>query len=234
VELHTVQEPDIRCGVCAEDRLLVIHNGSLEIGYLVQKYGLRLAAGRRAVTCDDLPLLSLAAHSREGEAYFTWHQWAVQLAQANRAILAGRAVAALSKLMGPIEAELVSDLIHSGITRLADAGGLRWRHQNGTQGIDPEQVVFVGGAVGGPSYLVQGGLALGDALGTISHGSGERFGGVTEEEFHPVVTNLPEGVLDSLRVRFRSADATVHLLEKADLARRVTRTRPLAVIKYGL
>ena len=86
IELHSMHVLDDNSGLGSSDVLLVIHNGSLDLGLQVQKYALRLAAGTSPITPERLPVLALPADKPSGAVYMTWLAWVTRFAAANRLV----------------------------------------------------------------------------------------------------------------------------------------------------
>ena len=229
IELHSMHVLDDNSGLGSSDVLLVIHNGSLDLGLQVQKYALRLAAGTSPITPERLPVLALPADKPSGAVYMTWLAWVTRFAAANRAVLAARAAAALTPLTGPLDVSMLSDRIHSGIDGRPGPG---IRHLSGAQPLEDGRLAFVGGTVAGPSFLVRSGENLPASRHLISHGGGLDIHAHAPTGVPRVASNLPETRLRALHSRFRSAEATVQQLAAAGLAVPVARTLPLAIVKF--
>lgn len=232
VELHAMTVIPGRSDLSSDDLLLIVHNGRLEAGALVQKYALRLAAGSLPLTTERLPLLSLRAASAAGAAYRMWLRWATRFAAANRTLLASRATAAFFHQFGrSFEVWPLSDRLHSGISRVSYADTVRWRHQSGTQALHPNSYAFIGGTVGGDGYLVTAGEEIAASFETIRHGSGECLAHPGEITLRHPVTNLAPAALATLQARFRDVEATIRSLTCARLTIPVARTHPVAIVK---
>lgn len=230
VELHEFTDTCASsAAIGSTDLLLVVHSGSSDFGRRVQMYGLRLAAGDREITPDDLPFLSLDAQSDAGTAYLIWHQWSVRFAAANRVIIAARALRA--SFGSSAHAVLpLSDLVHSGIIQRPGSDG--WWHLSGTQLMESQTIAYVGGTVGGPSLLVRAGKRIAESLYTISHGSGQAFRELPDVSLRPVITNLCRERLERLGRGFRNIDSTMKCLSEAGLVEPLARTQPLAIVKF--
>lgn len=231
IEIHEFSDTAPEAAVSEPELLLIVHNGSVGVGRAVQKYGIGLAAGGQRVAPEHLPYLSLLADSVQGRLYLSWVAWAQRFAAVNRSHLTARAISVLREIVGHVDAEPLSDLLHSGITIVRDHLGTGYWHHSGTQLLRPGQVAFVGGEVGGSGFLVSP-VTDAEASGVmISHGSGEGPGGQDSGTVSGVVSNLPSDTLRLLGRKYRSASSTIDQLMRAGLAVPLARTKPLAVVK---
>ena len=232
VELHKFVHADIPSIDAQKDLLLIIHNGSLGLGKLVQQYGLRLAGGTKALQAEDLPYLALQSASIKGQAYRIWLQYAMEFAYLNRAILAARAISTLQHSIGQFETVALSDDVHSGIVIEHQGPTTALHHLSGAQIL--HDLAFVGGRVGGCGFMVQAGSQIAQSRRVIGHGSSRNGMSLSDgqKEDQLLISNLKHDELYALGTTFHDAQRTIDLLAQEQILTPVAQTKPIALIKY--
>jgi tRNA-splicing ligase RtcB len=250
-------EAAAQLGVRAGQVAVMIHSGSRGLGYQVCDDAVRTmgrAAARYGITMPDRQLACVPLRSPEGRAYFGAMAAAANFAWANRQVMTGLAEQAFAKALGVSDAALgfglVYDVCHN-IAKIEEhvVGGARRRlcvHRKGATRAFPGQPVIIPGDMGRYSFLLLGTeRALAETFGTTCHGAGRRMSRAQAKKAgrgHDLVGDLRQrgvvirarslgGVAEEMPWAYKDVAEVVDVVDRAGLARRIARLRPLAVVK---
>ena len=237
--------------------VVMIHSGSRGLGYQVCDDAVRTmgrAAARYGITMPDRQLACVPLRSPEGRAYFGAMAAAANFAWANRQVMTGLAEAAFARALGASERALafglVWDVCHN-IAKIEEhvVDGVRRRvcvHRKGATRAFPGQPVIIPGDMGRYSFLLLGTeRAMVETFGTTCHGAGRRMSRSAAKKAgrgHDLVGDLRQrgvvvrarslaGVAEEMPWAYKDVADVVDVVDRAGLASRVARLRPLAVVK---
>jgi tRNA-splicing ligase RtcB len=237
--------------------VVMIHSGSRGLGYQVCDDAVRAmgrAASRYGIGMPDRQLACVPLRSPEGRAYFGAMAAAANFAWANRQVMTGLAEQAFAQALGASDATLgfglVYDVCHN-IAKIEEhvVDGARRRvcvHRKGATRAFPGQPVIIPGDMGRYSFLLLGSeRALAETFGTTCHGAGRRMSRSEAKKAgrgHDLVGDLRQrgvvirarslkGVAEEMPWAYKDVADVVDVVDRAGLARRVARLRPLAVVK---
>jgi tRNA-splicing ligase RtcB len=212
------------------------------------------AAARYVIAMPDRQLACVPLRSPEGRAYFGAMAAAANFAWANRQVMTGLAEQAFAKVLGAGEATLgfglVWDVCHN-IAKIEEhlVDGTRRRlcvHRKGATRAFPGQPVIIPGDMGRYSFLLRGTeRAMAETFGTTCHGAGRRMSRSEAKKAgrgHDLVGDLRQrgvvirarslaGVAEEMPWAYKDVADVVDVVDRAGLASRVARLRPLAVVK---
>jgi tRNA-splicing ligase RtcB len=244
-------------GVYEGQVVVMIHSGSRGLGYQVCDDAVRTmgrAASRYGIAMPDRQLACVPLRSPEGRAYFGAMAAAANFAWANRQVMTGLAEQAFAKALGTGEATLgfglVWDVCHN-IAKIEEhlVDGTRRRlcvHRKGATRAFPGQPVIIPGDMGRYSFLLRGTeRAMEETFGTTCHGAGRRMSRSEAKKAgrgHDLVGELRQrgvvirarslaGVAEEMPWAYKDVADVVDVVDRAGLASRVARLRPLAVVK---
>jgi len=244
-------------GVRAGQVVVMIHSGSRGLGYQVCDDAVRAmgrAASRYGIAMPDRQLACVPLRSPEGRAYFGAMAAAANFAWANRQVMTGLAERAFAKALGAgertLDFGLVWDVCHN-IAKIEEhvVDGARRRvcvHRKGATRAFPGQPVIIPGDMGRYSFLLRGTeRAMAETFGTTCHGAGRRMSRAEAKKAgrgHDLVGELRgrgvvirarslAGVAEEMPWAYKDVADVVDVVDRAGLATRVARLRPLAVVK---
>jgi tRNA-splicing ligase RtcB len=244
-------------GVRAGQIVVMIHSGSRGLGYQVCDDAVRAmgrAASRYGIAMPDRQLACVPLRSPEGRAYFGAMAAAANFAWANRQVMTGLAERAFAKALGAgertLDFGLVWDVCHN-IAKIEEhvVDGARHRvcvHRKGATRAFPGQPVIIPGDMGRYSFLLRGTeRAMAETFGTTCHGAGRRMSRAEAKKAgrgHDLVGELRArgvvirarslaGVAEEMPWAYKDVADVVDVVDRAGLATRVARLRPLAVVK---
>jgi tRNA-splicing ligase RtcB len=235
-------------GLRPDQVTLLIHSGSRGLGHQVcTDFVKRMDASmaKYAIELPDRQLSCAPIGSPEGQAYLSAMAAAANFAWANRAAIAYRAREAIAAVLGPDMARdtiQVYDVAHN-VAKLESYGGrqLCVHRKGATRAFPPGnpeiperyrgagQPVFIPGSMGTASFVLAGRPgSVERSFGTTCHGAGRRLS-------RTAVRKQVEGAalrrrLEAQGISVRAASAR-GLAERAGLADRVARLRPIGVLK---
>ena len=257
IELQRVEDvldPDAaaRFGLRRGQVTILIHSGSRGLGHQVcTDYVRRMDASlhRYGIELPDRQLSCAPLASAEGRAYLAAMAAAANFAWANRHAIADGVRGAIAEVLGRDAAagtHQVYDVAHN-VAKLEDHGGRRvCVHRKGATRAFPGQAVFIPGSMGTASYVLAGRQgSMERSFGTVCHGAGRRLsrtaakkqveGGVLKRELEGqgivVAAASTRGLAEEAPIAYKDVDAVVRVVERAGLADRVARLRPIGVIK---
>ena len=215
---------------------------------------------RYGITLPDPQLACAPINSPEGQRYLGAMCAAANFAFANRQAITAAVRDAFSRAFGESGGlRLLYDVAHN-IAKLEEHGGRRLCvHRKGaTRAFGPThpetpaayrsagQPVFIPGSMGTASYVLAGSdAALAGSFGSTCHGAGRAMsrraakraqtGGEVRRvlEDQGIVVRCPSsaGLAEESPEAYKDVHRVVNVVERAGLARRVARLRPLGVVK---
>ncbi len=219
------------------------------------------AMPRYGISVPDRQLACAPVCSAEGEAYLGAMGAAANYARANRQVLSAVARRAFAKAIGTGDLVLLYDVSHNLAKLEPHAVGGPTRvlcvHRKGaTRALPPGhpdlpedlrpigQPVLVPGSMGTSSYVLVG-VDPGGAFSSTCHGAGrtlsrhaaarlvrgEDLRRQLEAQGIAVRARSPRGLAEEAPLAYKDIDEVVAACERAGLARRVARLRPLGVVK---
>jgi tRNA-splicing ligase RtcB len=217
------------------------------------------ALSRYGIALPDRQLACAPFSSPEGRAYFEAMCAAANFAWANRQVLTHRVREVFRRLVGEVELAVVYDVAHN-IAKIEEHGGQRvCLHRKGaTRAFGPGvsdlpteyravgQPVLIPGSMGTGSFVLVGtGAANEIALASACHGAGramsrteakKRTQGSTlrrELESQGIVVRCASNaeLAEEAPAAYKDVDRVVDVVERAGIARKVARLRPIGVLK---
>jgi tRNA-splicing ligase RtcB len=174
---------------------------------------------------------------------------AANFAWANRAAIAHRVREAIARVLGrevAASTRQVYDVAHN-VAKLEQHGGRTvCVHRKGATRAFPGQPVFIPGSMGTASYVLVGRSgSMERSFGTTCHGAGRRLSRTAvrravdgaelrralERDGIVVRAPSPRGLAEEAPEAYKDVDRVVEVVERAGLAARVARLRPLGVVK---
>jgi tRNA-splicing ligase RtcB len=236
-----------------EDQVTVlIHSGSRGLGHQVcTDYVRRMDAAldRHGISLPDRQLSCAPLDSDEGRAYLAAMAAAANFAWANRHAIADGVRRAIADVVGPAAAtgtRQVYDVAHN-VAKLEEHGRrLVCVHRKGATRAFPGQPVFIPGSMGTASYVLAGREgSMERSFGTVCHGAGRRLSRTAakkqvqgadvrrrlEAEGIVVRAASSKGLAEEAPFAYKDVDTVVRVVERAGLAARVARLRPIGVVK---
>jgi tRNA-splicing ligase RtcB len=239
-------------GLREEQVAVLIHSGSRGLGHQVCTDYVRVmdrALERHGITLPDRQLSCAPVSSDEGRAYLAAMAAAANFAWANRHAIADGVRAAIAKAVGRAAAQgtrQVYDVAHN-VAKLEQHGGrMLCVHRKGATRAFPGQAVFIPGSMGTASYVLAGlPGSMERSFGTVCHGAGRRLSRTAakkqvqgadlrrELEAQGIVVRAAssKGLAEEAPLAYKDVDSVVRVVERAGLARRVARLRPIGVVK---
>jgi tRNA-splicing ligase RtcB (3'-phosphate/5'-hydroxy nucleic acid ligase) len=231
---------------------VLVHSGSRGLGHQVCTDFVRRMDRARAAYGIELPDRQLACaplDSPEGRDYLAAMAAAANFAWTNRQALCHAVRTAVGAVLGAEAAagtRTVYDVAHN-VAKLEEHGGRRvCVHRKGATRAFPGQAVFIPGSMGTASYVLAGlPGAMEQTFGTVCHGAGRRLSrtaarrqvdarGLQRELEAAGVTVAAasrRGLAEEAPVAYKDVDRVVEVVERAGLAARVARLRPIGVVK---
>ena len=231
---------------------VLIHSGSRGLGHqvctdFVRRMDARLA--QHGITLPDRQLSCAPLGSDDGRAYLGAMAAAANFAWANRQAIAHGVRRAIAQVCGEDAARgtaQVYDVAHNVAKVEEHAGRTVCVHRKGATRAFPGQAVFIPGSMGTFSYVLAGRPgAMERSFGTVCHGAGRRLSRTAakkqvqgaelrrELEARGIVVRAPsnKGLAEEAPLAYKDVDAVVRIVERAGLAGRVVRLRPIGVVK---
>lgn len=223
--------------------------------------GMLASMERHGISVPDAQLACAPVESPEGRAYFSAMAAAANYGRANRQALSAAVRSAFGAVLGSQELDLLYDVSHNLAKLETHVVGGRRRllcvHRKGaTRALGPGhpdlpedlkevgQPVLVPGSMGTASYVLVG-TSPGGAFTSTCHGAGRtmsRHAAIKkvrgselrhslEEQGIAVRAASQRGLAEEAPFAYKDVDEVVATCERAGLARRVARLRPLGVVK---
>jgi tRNA-splicing ligase RtcB len=205
--------------------------------------------GRYGISLPDRQLSCAPASSPEGRAYLAAMAAAANFAWANRHALAHGVRQAIGAMLGADAAagtHQVYDVAHNVAKRETHGGRELCVHRKGATRAFPGQAVFVPGSMGTVSWVLAGRQgSMERSFGTVCHGAGRRMSSTgarkqvhgaelrseLEEQGIAVRGASNRGLAEEAPFAYKDVDHVVEVVERAGLAARVARLRPIGVVK---
>lgn len=236
----------------ADDRLwLMIHSGSRHLGNVIARFYHQTAQELNSKWHVDLPAQDLAflpTDSREGQAYISDMNLALEYAKENRRRIMDAFMAALKEIFAEVTFDQPIN-IHHNYAALEDHFGAKvWIHRKGATAARKDELGIIPGSMGTASYIVCG-LGNPESFMSCSHGAGRVLGRkaasrqLTQKDCDEAMTGI---VYDRWKKIRRGKDKGLPDLGEApqaykkidevmaaqkDLVYPLVRLRPLAVVK---
>ncbi len=234
---------------------VLIHTGSRGLGHQVATDYIRImnrVMSSYGISLPDRELACTPFRSKQGQEYFAAMKAAANFAWANRQLITFEVREAFRRVFGAEVPELsvVYDVAHN-IAKIEEyeIDGIRKEmvvHRKGATRAFPDQPVLIPGSMGTASYVLQGQEAsLRQSFGSSCHGAGRRMSRtqarkrisakLLREELSAqgIVINAgsKRGLAEEAPFAYKDIDDVVDVIHEADIAKKVARLRPLAVIK---
>ena len=239
-------------GLRRDQVTVLIHSGSRGLGHQVCTDYVRTmdrSLERHGIVLPDRQLSCAPLDSHEGRAYLGAMAAAANFAWANRHAIAAGIRAAISDVVGKSAAEgtrQVYDVAHN-VAKLEEHGGrLVCVHRKGATRAFPGQPVFIPGSMGTASYVLAGREgSMERSFGTVCHGAGRKLsrtaakkqvqGAALRRELEAqgiaVAAASSRGLAEEAPLAYKDVESVVRVVERAGLAGRVARLRPIGVVK---
>jgi tRNA-splicing ligase RtcB len=217
------------------------------------------ALGRHGIVLPDRQLACAPLSSTEGRAYFGAMCAAANFAWANRQVLTQRVREAFRAIVGDGDLRLVYDVAHN-IAKIEEYGARRLCvHRKGaTRALGPGhrdipaayrkvgQPVLIPGSMGTASFVLVGCDAAREiALASACHGAGRAMSRTAAKkqvqgaalrralEAQGIVVRCPSNaeLAEEAPAAYKDIERVVAVIERAGIARRVARLRPVGVVK---
>lgn len=244
-----------RLGIVEDLVVILIHTGSRGLGHQIATDYLKLMTKAMPEYDIDIPDRELACvpfRSREGQRYFGAMAAGANFAWANRQMITVEARRAWSHVLGDAGGKLhiVYDVSHN-MAKVEEhrLNGFSRRlvvHRKGATRAFPGQPVLIPGSMATGSYLLMGreGSML-ESFGSSCHGAGrlmsrsrakrEISGPELKSRMKELGIVVESGSLSGLTEEapeaYKDVDSVVDVVDRAGIASKVARLRPIAVIK---
>jgi tRNA-splicing ligase RtcB len=204
---------------------------------------------RHGITLPDRQLSCAPIGSDQGRAYLAAMAGAANFAWANRHAIADAVRRSIAGVVGRDAAAAtrqVYDVAHN-VAKLEEHGGRTLCvHRKGATRAFPGQPVFIPGSMGTASYVLAGRQgSMERSFGTVCHGAGRRMSRTAakkqvdgadlrrelEAQGIAVRAASSRGLAEEAPLAYKDVDAVVRVVERAGLAGRVARLRPIGVVK---
>jgi tRNA-splicing ligase RtcB (3'-phosphate/5'-hydroxy nucleic acid ligase) len=231
---------------------VLIHSGSRGLGHQVcTDFVKRMdaALGRHGIELPDRQLSCAPLDSDDGRSYMAAMAAAANFAWANRHAIAHGVRAAINEVVGREAAEgtrQVYDVAHN-VAKLERHGGRELCvHRKGATRAFPDQPVFIPGSMGTSSWVLVGRPgAMERSFGTVCHGAGRQLSRTgarkrvhgaelrKELEARGITVRSPSnrGLAEEAPFAYKEVERVVAVVERAGLAARVAKLRPIGVVK---
>jgi tRNA-splicing ligase RtcB len=241
-----------RLGLGEGQVTVLIHSGSRGFGHQVcTDFVKRMDAslGRHGIELPDRQLSCAPLGSAEGRSYMGAMAAAANFAWANRHAIAHGVREAAAAALGRDTAKRIRqvyDVAHN-VAKLEEHHGRELCvHRKGATRAFPGQPVFIPGSMGTGSYVLVGRPgSMERSFGTVCHGAGRqlsrtaarkrRTGAEVRRELEAagITVRCPSnrGLAEEAPFAYKDVEKVVDVVERAELASRVARLRPLGVVK---
>ena len=254
VELQRVEQlfADESFGLREGQLTILIHSGSRGLGHQVCSDHVKRmdrALDRHRIRLPDRQLACAPLSSPEGREYLAAMAAAANFAWANRHAIAHGVRESIRRTLGAEVAEgtvQVYDVAHN-VAKLEEHGGREvCVHRKGATRAFPGQPVFIPGSMGTSSFVLAGlPGSMERSFGTTCHGAGRRLSRTAarkqkqgaelrrELEASGIAVRSPSnrGLAEEAPFAYKDVDRVVEVVERAGLAERVARLRPIGVVK---
>jgi tRNA-splicing ligase RtcB (3'-phosphate/5'-hydroxy nucleic acid ligase) len=244
---HVYEE---RFGVREGQLVVQIHTGSRGLGHQVATDYIKAMAKampKHGIEVPDPQLACAPLDSTEGRRYLQAMSAAANFAWANRQIItAGIRRAWRHELGENARLDVLYDVAHN-VAKVEEYGGRKMVvHRKGATRAFPGQPVLIPGSMGTASYLLVGGEAsMRDTFGSSCHGAGRvmsRMRAKKEIDGNELRARLEKmgivaeaastkGLVEEAPEAYKDVDEVVGVVDRAGIATKVARLKPVAVVK---
>lgn len=234
--------------------IILIHTGSRGLGHQVATDYIRLMnrmTNKYDIKLPDRELACVPFSSKEGQDYFTAMKAAANFAWANRQLITFEIRKAFEQIFGKsIKVSVVYDVAHN-IAKIEeyDIAGVHKKvivHRKGATRAFPNQPVLIPGSMGTASYVLIGQeSSLTESFGSTCHGAGRRMSRTQARKQGNAETICKElnqkgiiinsgsksGITEEAPFAYKEIDDVVNVIDKAGIAKKVAKCRPLVVMK---
>jgi tRNA-splicing ligase RtcB len=240
-----------RLGLFEGQLVVLIHTGSRGLGHQIATDFLKTMARAMAthnIKVADRELACAPFRSSEGQRYFAAMAAGANFAFANRQMIAEEVRRAWSHELGDSEGKLttVYDVAHN-VAKIETHGGKEVvMHRKGATRAFPGQPVIIPGSMGTASYVLVGRPgSMEQSFGSTCHGAGRTMSRsrakkeIKGEELKARLKRLGivveggslAGLVEEAPEAYKDVDEVVGVVDRAGIASRVARLRPVAVVK---
>lgn len=242
-------------GLFRDQVVVLIHTGSRGLGHQIATDYIRLmmqSMSKYGIHLPDRELACVPFNSDEGQQYFRAMSAGANFAWANRQLITAEVRAAWENVLGTAggHLEIVYDVSHN-MAKVEDhtVNGGKKRlvvHRKGATRAFPGQPVLIPGSMGTGSHVLVGlPKAMEESFGSSCHGAGRRMsrtkakhtvrGDALVKRLHEQGIAVNAGSLPGLAEEapeaYKDVDLIVDIVDRAGIAKKVARLKPLAVIK---
>lgn len=234
--------------------VVLIHTGSRGLGHQIATDFLKVmnrAMAGYGIRIPDRELACVPFRSKEGQQYFRAMAAGANFAWANRQMITAEARRAWSWEFGEAATlEIVYDVSHN-IAKVEEhtLNGLSRKlvvHRKGATRAFPGQPVLIPGSMGTGSYLLVGReQSMRETFGSTCHGAGRTMSRsrakreISSAELKSRMKSMgivvecgsPVGLVEEAPEAYKDIDSVVEVVDRAGIAGKVARLRPIAVIK---
>jgi tRNA-splicing ligase RtcB len=232
-------------GLTHDGIVVLIHTGSRGLGHQVATDFLRVmttAMPRYGIHIPDRELACAPFRSDEGQRYFRAMSAAANFAFANRQMI----TAGIRRAWPDATLDLVYDVAHNVAKLEEHLGSEVIVHRKGATRAFPGQAVLIPGSMGTASYVLLGEpKSMEETFGSTCHGAGRVMSrsrakkeirvGELKERLQKMgivaVAQSAAGLVEEAPEAYKDIDEVVGVVERAGIATRVARLKPIAVIK---
>lgn len=244
-----------RLGLFLGQITVLIHTGSRGFGHQIATDYIRImmkALPKYKITLVDRELACAPFSSPEGQNYWKAMACGANFAWANRQLITWEVRKAWKNVFGNEgrSLEIIYDVAHN-IAKVEEyeIKGKKHEvvvHRKGATRSFPGQSVLIPGSMGSSSYILVGQeKAIQESFGSTCHGAGRRMSRTKARKTFSVkeirerlrdrgiVVNVgsTRGLTEEATLAYKDVDDVVDIVHEADLAKKIARLRPRAVIK---
>ena len=234
---------------------ILIHTGSLGLGHQIATDYIRemmQAMAKYRISLPDRELAAAPFSSKEGQDYFAAMQAGANFAWANRQLITQEARESWKRAGLKGELKILYDVAHN-IAKVEEypstSSGQAEEmvvHRKGATRAFPGQPVLIPGSMGTSSYVLVGlEGSMKNTFGTTCHGAGREMSRTEarrkiqgkplkeklEREGIRIRAGSWSGLAEEAPEAYKNVDEVVEVVEKAGIAKRVARLKPIAVVK---
>ena len=234
--------------------LILIHTGSRGLGHQVATDYIRAMTASMArynITIADRELACAPISSPEGQKYLQAMAAAANFAFANRQLITDGVRRAWRWQFGEDEpVDIIYDVAHN-VAKIEEhqVNSTKSKvivHRKGATRAFPGQPVLIPGSMGTASYLLVGlDAAMRETFGSTCHGAGRVMSRmrakreVNAQELRDRLAKMgiiaeaasTKGLVEEAPEAYKDVDAVVDVVQRAGIAKKVARLRPVAVVK---
>lgn len=230
---------------------LMIHSGSRNLGYQIARYYNQVAMSINDKWKSEIPnkdLAFLPLSSKEGKAYITDMNFALEYARENRRRIMEHFVEALLASFPKTDFESPINIHHNYAGIENHFGKNVWVHRKGATSARVNEVGIIPGSMGTPSYIVEG-LGNRESFNSCSHGAGRALGrkaasrslsvdecdkameGIVFDRWNKMRRGKEKGTYDLGEAPQAYKDIDTVIESELDLIKPLVKLKPLGVVK---